>query len=740
MVSPTPTDVLVEEEEEEEEAKKTEEEKGKEKDTETAEAEGGRKGAEAGGGGAAKQPEGVTTRSRSTTKRRLRDTGAAEAKLPEGVTTRGQKRRATDTGAGEEVGQRAVVERPHFVMGKHLHIVESTIGEGRGVKTKVDIAADTCLGEYKGERIEGTAPDCLTGRGDKVLCIKGGGADSKTGRGVWVDGGKRGNIFSRINARPRQEDCDVIIHLDDGTPRVWTRRDVKAGTELAMFYGVNYPLPPSPPPADAADPDEPAAEGSNQPVLTTQNILPSASALPAGQLYADDGSLVGRQYFSLKVTYPSQATVTHVDGGQFIVRKGDRVRLLWSEMGGPNLTQVESRTCCFKMDWRTGRFVRPLTTVWGDHNSLGGDFITAGSRLAGVYPPWFCYEFEGAAPGGVVEMVFVGGKWEVISVQNRKDVYGQTGQWLQVGIDLRGYDAEYQAAARGIRPKTFFVRAERAMGVDSRWGATLDWAEWRAEHLVAPPGKKTIKTQDKSVYERVKDRVYGHVLCRVDGHAIKQVDGGGGTGGGMGHCISVIAECSKDSRGKSSWFLLVWEAGGLDSPRFRRICQVGVDRALAKMPDLQSRIEHWGKSSTVSPPCGVEPDEPKAKRARVDGGPYRCTFATANFFKEFIRRGSLPVQGAGLRQQFDVRDPSFCWTTLSKFVVWGGKWQMKRSVPVQKAKAEVEEMLSKGNPTQWLLPPEKGRPLSPPRSGRLRPVHPPFHLLSARLQGPPQQF
>ena len=91
----------------------------------------------------------------------------------------------------------------------------------------------------------------------------------------------------------------------------------------------------------------------------------------------------------------------------------------------------------------------------------------------------------------------------------------------------------------------------------------------------------------------------------------------------------------------------------------RRICQVVVDRALAKMPDLQSRIEHWGKSSTISPPCGVEPDEPKAKRARVDGGPYRCTFATANFFREFIRRGLLPVQGAGLRQQFDVRDPSF---------------------------------------------------------------------------------
>ena len=58
---------------------------------------------------------------------------------------------------------------------------------------------------------------------------------------------------------------------------------------------------------------------------------------------------------------------------------------------------------------------------------------------------------------------------------------------------------KYQAAARGIRQKTFFDRAERALGVDSRWGATLDWAEWRAEHLVAPPGKKTVKTQDKSV-------------------------------------------------------------------------------------------------------------------------------------------------------------------------------------------------------------------------------------------------
>ena len=176
---------------------------------------------------------------------------------------------------------------------------------------------------------------------------------------------------------------------------------------------------------------------------------------------------------------------------------------------------------------------------------------------------------------------------------------------------------------------------------------TLDRAEWRAEHLVAPPGKKTIKTQDKSVYEKVKDRVYGHVICRVNGHAIKLVDGGGGTGEGMGHCISVIAECSKDLRGKSSWFLLVLEAGCLDSLRIRRICQVVLDRALAKMPDLQSRIEHWGKSSTVSPPCGVEPDKPKARRARVDWGPYRCTFATANFFKEFIREGV--VTGAGSR-------------------------------------------------------------------------------------------
>ena len=187
VVTPTPTDVLMEEEEEEK-AKKTEEEKGKEKDTETAEAEGGRKGAEAAGGGVAKQPKGITTRSRSTTKRRVRDTGAAEAKQPEGVTTRGQ---ATDTGAGEEEGQRAVVEQPHFVMGKHLETVESTIAEGLGPKMKVDIEADTCLGEPKGERIEGTAPGCLTGRGDKVLCIKGGGADSKTGRGVWVDGGRR---------------------------------------------------------------------------------------------------------------------------------------------------------------------------------------------------------------------------------------------------------------------------------------------------------------------------------------------------------------------------------------------------------------------------------------------------------------------------------------------------------------------------------------------------------------------
>ena len=173
------------------------------------------------------------------------------------------------------------------------------------------------------------------------------------------------------------------------TPRVYSRREVKAGTELAMFYGADYPLPPSPPPADAADPDEPAAEGSNQPVLTTKNILPSASARRAGQLYADDGSLVGRQYFSSKVTYPSQATVTHVDGGQFIVRMGDRVRLMWSEMGGPHLTQVESKTCCFKMDWRKGRFVRPLTTVWGDQNSLGGTSSRLGRDLQAFTLPGF---------------------------------------------------------------------------------------------------------------------------------------------------------------------------------------------------------------------------------------------------------------------------------------------------------------------------------------------------------------
>ena len=170
VVTPTPTDVLMEEEEEEE-AKKTGEETGKEKeeqerrgstqgrqDTETAEAEGGRKGAEAGGGGVAKEPEGVTTRA--------------------------QKRRARDTGAGEEEGQWAVVEWRGFVMGKHLQVVVCMIGVGQGVETKVDIEADTCLGEYKGERIEGTAPESLTGRGDKVLCIKGGGADSRTRRGV----------------------------------------------------------------------------------------------------------------------------------------------------------------------------------------------------------------------------------------------------------------------------------------------------------------------------------------------------------------------------------------------------------------------------------------------------------------------------------------------------------------------------------------------------------------------------
>ena len=71
------------------------------------------------------------------------------------------------------------------------------------------------------------------------------------------------------------------------------------------------------------------------------------------------------------------------------------------------------------------------------------------------------------------------------------------------------------------------------------------------------------------------------------------------------------------------------------------------------------------------------------------------------------------MQEAGSRKQFDVPDPSFCWTTLSKFVDWGGKWQMKKSVPVQKAKAELEETLSKGNPTQWLLPPEKVVPYLP---------------------------
>ena len=54
----------------------------------------------------------------------------------------------------------------------------------------------------------------------------------------------------------------------------------------------------------------------------------------------------------------------------------------------------------------------------------------------------------------------------------------------------------------------------------------LEWAEWQAEHLAAPPGKKTARTQDKSVYERVKDRVYGHFICRVNGHLIRLVDGG----------------------------------------------------------------------------------------------------------------------------------------------------------------------------------------------------------------------
>ena len=31
----------------------------------------------------------------------------------------------------------------------------------------------------------------------------------------------------------------MIIHLDDGNPRVYTRREVKAGTELTIFYGVD---------------------------------------------------------------------------------------------------------------------------------------------------------------------------------------------------------------------------------------------------------------------------------------------------------------------------------------------------------------------------------------------------------------------------------------------------------------------------------------------------------------------
>ena len=189
-------------------------------------------------------------------------------------------------------------------------------------------------------------------------------------------------------------------------------------------------------------------------------------------------------------------------------------------------------------------------------------------------------------------------------MQNRKDVYGQTGQWLQVGIDLRGYDAEYQAAARGIRQKTFFVRAERAMGVDSRWGATLEWAEWRAEHLVAPPGKKTIETQDKSVYERVKDRVYGHVICRVDGHAIKLVDGGGGTAGGMGHCISVIAECSKDLLGPHS---------RTDPTRDTRVAEPRLpapeDRQLGEGQRLTQDAPHNGGRP---PPPGTAPHRPRS--------------------------------------------------------------------------------------------------------------------------------
>ena len=76
-----------------------------------------------------------------------------------------------------------MVERRDFSMKKHLEVVVSTIGEGRGLKAKVDIQADTCLGEYKGERIEGTAPDCVTGRGDKVVCIEGGGGRVKDWEG-----------------------------------------------------------------------------------------------------------------------------------------------------------------------------------------------------------------------------------------------------------------------------------------------------------------------------------------------------------------------------------------------------------------------------------------------------------------------------------------------------------------------------------------------------------------------------
>ena len=142
------------------------------KDTETAEAEGGRKGAEEGGGGG------------------CQGTG--------GVKTRVQKRQGRDTGAGEEGGQREVVERRDFSMKKHLEVVVSTIGEGRGVKAKVDIEADTCMGEYKGERIEGTAPDRLTGGGIRLCASRAGGQIQGLGGGFgWT--GVEGGIFWAVS-------------------------------------------------------------------------------------------------------------------------------------------------------------------------------------------------------------------------------------------------------------------------------------------------------------------------------------------------------------------------------------------------------------------------------------------------------------------------------------------------------------------------------------------------------------